>query len=359
MADELSRTFLGSGPAGYGVSSVMGAVLTAWDPATYANTVTDGAYTFTDCLVLNPSMLVTGRVLLLFTAGGPVILGNSYQKPPAVVAPDAPSGGSGTGNPGGGTASGTGGTGGSLTDRLDVSYTNGAGTTSTAHVYAGGLDWTKPVGVLVYADGSGEFGLANPDDTYLLAGSSGLVAVAKAHNMVLVTPRAPGNGCTDGDGVCWYLPSFDGTSVSTKLLWTDDFIKTQVLQQYNIDTTRAVIAGYSSGAEFTMGEYGPTYAASWMQDGLLLAISFGSSPAQFGITPTYTASFKQNVAAVWDIGDADTTGAQTDGTEGYNWYQTNGFATTEYNLAAGVTHNRGGQFGGIVDREVTQHVRAA
>jgi hypothetical protein len=55
MADELSRTFLGSGPAGYGVSTVMGAILTAWDPATYANTVTDGAYTFTDCLVMHPS----------------------------------------------------------------------------------------------------------------------------------------------------------------------------------------------------------------------------------------------------------------------------------------------------------------
>lgn len=88
-SDDLSRTFLGSGPAGYGVSTVMGAVLTRWnypgpDPANpdYGNVVTDGAYTFTDCLVLNPSLLQVGRVLLLFTPGGPVILGNTYQKPP-------------------------------------------------------------------------------------------------------------------------------------------------------------------------------------------------------------------------------------------------------------------------------------
>lgn len=87
-ADDLSRTFLGSGPAGYGVSPVMGAVLTAWDPVTYACTVTDGAYTFTDCLVLYPSSLVLGRVLLLFTPAGPVILGNSYQKPPPVIPTD-------------------------------------------------------------------------------------------------------------------------------------------------------------------------------------------------------------------------------------------------------------------------------
>lgn len=82
MSDELSRTFLGSGPAGYGVSPVMGAVLTVWNyPTDYGNLVTDGAYTFTDCLVLNPSLLQLGRVLLLFTPGGPVILGNTYQKP--------------------------------------------------------------------------------------------------------------------------------------------------------------------------------------------------------------------------------------------------------------------------------------
>lgn len=108
MADELSRTFLGSGPAGYGVSTVMGAVLTAWDPTTYANTVTDGAYTFTDCLVMHPSTLVAGRVLLYMTPGGPVILGNTYKRVTTGPNPDVPGGGGS--NPGGGTTDpGTGG----------------------------------------------------------------------------------------------------------------------------------------------------------------------------------------------------------------------------------------------------------
>ncbi len=87
MSDDLSRTFLGSGPAGYGVSPVMGAVLTVWNypgpgpTPDYHNVVTDGAYTFTDCLVMNPAILQLGRVLLLFTPAGPVILGNTYQVP--------------------------------------------------------------------------------------------------------------------------------------------------------------------------------------------------------------------------------------------------------------------------------------
>ena len=258
------------------------------------------------------------------------------------------------GGGGGGTTSG--GSGGPLTDRTSVSYTNPTGTTSTGHIYAAGLDWTKPVGIMVYTDGSGEYGLKNPTDNYLLAGANGLVAIAKKHNMVLVTPLAPGDGCTDGDGTCWYMSSFDGTSDTTKAKWADDFVKTQVLQKYNIDQSRAVIAGYSSGAEFTMGLYGPGYAASWMQDGLLLAISYGSPP---WVTSTYTAGFKQNVAAVWDIGAADTTGAMTDGTAGYNWYVSNGFATTAKITPAGVTHSRGGTFGGIVDTYVTQYVTPA
>lgn len=90
MADELSRTFLGPGPAGYGVSLLQGAVVTEWvydaaSPDNYHVVVTDGAYTFTDCLVLTPSLLQLGRVLLAFTPGGPVILGNTYQKPPPVT----------------------------------------------------------------------------------------------------------------------------------------------------------------------------------------------------------------------------------------------------------------------------------
>lgn len=80
--DPLSRLLLGSGPSGRGVALLQGALLTAWDSVTYANTVTDGVTTYTDLAVLQPSTLVLGRVLLAFTAAGPVILGNSYQKPP-------------------------------------------------------------------------------------------------------------------------------------------------------------------------------------------------------------------------------------------------------------------------------------
>jgi predicted RecA/RadA family phage recombinase len=252
----------------------------------------------------------------------------------------------------------TGGSGGLLTDRTAVSYNNGT-KTSTYHIYAAGLDWSKRVGLLVYGDGSGEAGLANTASTYLMAGTNGLIAVAKRNNMILVTPRAPGNGCTDGDGVCWYLPSNDGTTRAQKTTWLDNLIKTQVLPLYNIDKTRVCISGFSSGAENTAGIYGPAFAASWMEDGLLLAISYGSSPAQYGITSTYTTAFKANVAAVWDVYADDETTAVADSLDGYNWYVTNGFATRVRNVRPGGQHDRPGEFGGLVDQYVIQHVATA
>lgn len=79
---DLAAVLLGDGPSGYATSPVMGMECTAWNPATYQVTVTDGAYTFTDCLVLNPSMLILGRVAVVMTAAGPLVLGNSYKYVP-------------------------------------------------------------------------------------------------------------------------------------------------------------------------------------------------------------------------------------------------------------------------------------
>lgn len=80
MADPiLARLLLGES-TGRPTVPLLGATLTAWDPATYTNTVTVGdAVTYTDLPVLNPSAQQLGRVLLADTDAGPVILGPLYQ----------------------------------------------------------------------------------------------------------------------------------------------------------------------------------------------------------------------------------------------------------------------------------------
>lgn len=78
MTNELAGLFLAHGP-GAAIPPLMGAVLTAWDGATYANTVVVGSVTYTNLPVLNPAGLAVGNVLLANTAGGPIVLGRIYQ----------------------------------------------------------------------------------------------------------------------------------------------------------------------------------------------------------------------------------------------------------------------------------------
>lgn len=234
------------------------------------------------------------------------------------------------------------------TDRTNLTYTSN-NITSKYHLYASGLDWTKPVGLIVYTDGSGEYGLKNPNSTYLLGGSNGLIAVAKRNNMVLLTPLAPGGGCTDGDGSCWYLPS-SGITAAQKTAWSAALIK-YVQSQYPLNLNKVVLAGYSSGAQWTTEFIGPRYASSLMTDGLLLAISYGGQPI---LTPTWTQTFKENVNVFWNVGDKDPAwrgAGRYDADSGYQWYRNAGFQT-KITVVPNTTHNRSRQFGLIVENAI-------
>jgi hypothetical protein len=249
----------------------------------------------------------------------------------------------------------TGGSGGPLTDQTFQTYLDAQGITSGYHLYAAGLDWSKPVGILIYTDGSAEYGLANPTDPYLLAGNRGMVAVAKRHNMILLTPMAPGAGCPDGDGVCWYETS-SGYTPAMKAQWSRNLI-TYIYGRYNIDLRRVCFGGYSSGAQWATEFFGPAHASQIMNDGVAVAISYGGEPQ---VTATHTAAHKAAVPYVWDTGDRDAawTGGGVFGVPaGKAWYDANGF-TTQLHLLAGEDHFRDGQFGAVIDREITEHVPA-
>lgn len=235
------------------------------------------------------------------------------------------------------------------TDRTFLSYTNPAGVTSRYHLYAAGLDWGKPVGFLIYTDGSGEWGLKHPGDDYLLGGEDGLVAVAKRHNMVLLTPFAPGKGCPDGEGVCWYEKS-SGLTPTQKVAWSFDLVQ-KVKDQYPLSSSRVVFGGYSSGAQWTTQFFGPAYGSRVMAAGAAVAISYGQPPKA---KPTFTTSHKANVAYVWDVGSEDE--AVEYAREGYDWYRSHGFAHTSFTVNEGMTHDRDGTFGGVIDRAIRSYV---
>jgi poly(3-hydroxybutyrate) depolymerase len=247
----------------------------------------------------------------------------------------------------------TGGSGGPLTDRLNVPYTAN-GITSNYHIYAAGLNWTKPVGLLMYADGSGGYGYDHPNVTYSLGGTNGVVAVAKRNNLLLVVPNAPAPGC-DGYDNCWYNAS--GTpSAAAKAGWSSSLM-TKVKGQYNIEQDRIAIGGYSSGAQWASRFFMPQFGEAQSVD-LAVMISFGGAPA---VASNFTAAYKAATVMSWDIGTLDSGGYSTGaagGRGGYSWYTSAGFKT-QMNAVSGEDHSRDGLFGSILDREIKENLKPA
>ncbi len=243
-------------------------------------------------------------------------------------------------------------------DRTNLSFTS-SGYTSTYHLYAGGLDWLKPVGLLIYTDGSGEYGLKNLRDSYLLGGAGGMIAVAKKHNMILLTPLSPNKNCSDGDGSCWYLGDPPGYT-----RWVENLVK-QVQSQYQIDKKRIAFGGYSSGAQLATEYWVPSGAAQrTMEAGAIVAISFGGSPKMLEVG--YTPSFRSNVHMNWNVGEKDDSYLLNDESEGpgqgynvkagYDHYTRAGFRTS-LDVIPGLDHDRDGQFGAVMDAQIVKHIR--
>ncbi|QRK04738.1 hypothetical protein JQX13_31485 [Archangium violaceum] len=250
------------------------------------------------------------------------------------------------------SAASTGGSGGPLTDRTFLSfYDSASGYTSDYHLYAAGLDWSKPVGLLVYADGSGEYGLKNPGSTYLLAGTNGLINVAKRNNMVLLTPFSPNKACADGDGSCWYQGDPPGYT-----RWAEALVK-RVQSQYPIETDRVAFGGYSSGAQLATEYWVPSGAAQrTMTDGVVVAISYGGSPK---VTASISEAFRTRVHMNWNTGDKDTAYTTTSSygvKAGYAWYTDRAFQTS-LDVIAGLGHSRS-DFGLVMERQIKEHVPA-
>ena len=280
-----------------------------------------------------------GEVIAEGEVGQPAAPAPEPTTPPTTEPTTPPASGEGNSN----------GTGGAYTNRTFQSFTSN-GLTSRYHVYAEGLDRTKPIGILLYGDGSGGYGFDNPTQSYLIGGTNGLAAVAKKHNLVLVVPEAPAPGCDNADN-CWY--NIDLATAQGKAKWASDLM-TRVKGQYPIDLSRVVVGGYSSGAQLTTQTFINAHGANQSVD-LAVPIAYGGAPRGGLNAP---AEWKNDVVISWDTGTADVAyGTESyESLGGYNEYKRLGFKT-DATWPAGVGHGRSGEFGGIIDREITQHLK--
>lgn len=241
-----------------------------------------------------------------------------------------------------------------FTYRLFARFDNGE-YVSDYHLFAAELDPEQPIGLLVYADGSGAYGLTHPDDPYLLdaEGGNGLVAVARSHNMVLLTPIAPPPGCdyegnirpnAGEDANCWYDPD----SAEGKAAWSSDLVD-EMSADFDIDPDRIVVGGFSSGAQWATQYWASLYGEEHSVD-LTVATGFGGAPI---VEPRFSAEYRDETAFAWDTGTADPAYSSDiyGSIGGYDWYTEHGFRT-HAEWPEGVEHDRPEEFHLIMDREI-------
>ena len=235
------------------------------------------------------------------------------------------------------TATTSGGSGGSYTDQARQSFTARNGLTGRYLTYAAGIDRTRPVALVVYADGTGEYGVDNPTSSYALGGSAGLVANARSRNAITLAVESPNQSCE-----CWHTGNTSGYAD-----FLADLVEKQ-LASYPVD--EVWLTGFSSGSQEVTRFLVPRHPELLRFGGGWVLFGGGGPPAESGAN--VTAARMSGVRGHWYTGTADTAvpltaswGAQA----GERWYAGRG-VTTSHEWPEGVGHTLGGKLGGTVGR---------
>ena len=210
----------------------------------------------------------------------------SSAPPVAPVAPAAPA----TKAPAaaGGTSAGSGG---SYTDQGRQTFRAGNGQSGQYLLYAGGIDPARPVGLVVYVDGTGEYGVDNPDSSYALGGPSGLVTSARSRNMITLAVESPDQSCE-----CWHTGN---TSAYADFL--AQLIESR-LAAYPVD--ELWLTGFSSGAQEITRFLVPRHPELLRLGGGWVVFGGGGPPADGGAA--VTSARMAGVRGHWFTGTADT-----------------------------------------------------
>ncbi|MBY3554077.1 hypothetical protein [Modestobacter lapidis] len=233
----------------------------------------------------------------------------------------------------------SGGSGGSFADQQRTKFTAANGQSGQYLRYAAGVDPSRPVGLVVYVDGTGEYGVDNPNASYALGGSSGLVAVAKARNMITLAVESPNQSCE-----CWH--SGDTAAYA-------DFLADLIEQQYGSYPIGEIwLAGFSSGAQEITRFLVPRHPELMRVGGGWVVFGGGGPPA--GSSSAVSADRMAGVRGHWFTGTADTAvplTASWGARAGESWYAARGVrATSEY--PSGVDHGLFGRLGSTVARMI-------
>ncbi|WP_243635612.1 hypothetical protein [Kocuria tytonicola] len=209
--------------------------------------------------------------------------------------------------------------------RLDQSFTD-RGVTSRFHVIDGGVDTSRPVGLVVdlHGDGGAEF--------YEPGGrSTCLAAVAASHNALLAVPLSPDS---NGDRTWW-------ENMRVNLGWLRALTTKELLRNSPVQHDLVTWMGYSGGAE--MLSYGVLSDARDLVSHGAVMVGGGGAPDALGTAATDNE--KRNLRMWWCTG-AEDDGSDPDSdfdavraaTRGHGFYQQRGFQRTRLELLPGHDH---------------------
>jgi hypothetical protein len=246
--------------------------------------------------------------------------------------------------PGSASAAATGGSGGAFTDRTFQSFTASNGLTSQYHIYAAGLTQSTALCVVFEFHGDGAYEFKNPTAAYSLGGADGIVAKSRQHGCLTVPVLTPDTVGT----LTWWE---DGAA---NALYVRDLIN-KVKSDYNINTKRIWLVGYSGGSQLITQFYLPLYSAT-IDGGS--AVMFGGGGVAYKVTEKpYAAGLVSGFHMHWYTG-ADDNGTSADGYDalsdaqaGESHFAALGFATS-HEYPANTGHALNGRFGGVVAQQL-------
>jgi hypothetical protein len=222
-----------------------------------------------------------------------------------------------------------------MTDSLDVPFTASNGRTSTYHRYAANLSSTQPLGLMIQLHGDGAFEYLNPDSTYSLGGTSGIIAQARYRNMICVPAYSPDRTGT----VTWW------ESGAANSVYIRELIESLYAQYPNINPGRVWLVGYSGGSQ-QIAQYFMPAQSNVMSGGGAMIFGGGGVPVVTEIP--YASGLLTNFKMKWYTGLLDNGTNTTDSPGLYDalsdsqaaapYYASKGFTTVLEN-PAGVNHH--------------------
>ncbi|RSZ64469.1 hypothetical protein EAH68_05640 [Corynebacterium hylobatis] len=198
------------------------------------------------------------------------------------------------------------------------------GTVGSYHLFTRGVDFSRPVGLLVHLHGDGA-------EEYHVPGglSACLAAVAQTHNMITLIPRTP-----DLRSMTWWR------DLRRNVAWVDSLVA-EVSAEYGVADGDTWWMGYSGGAELISYGLIP-YRAESVTGG---AIMLGGGGAPEGVSPEVTPELRESISLHW------VTGLRDDGSdprepfdaiaaarEGSQWYRERGFARVHTSFPSEYDH---------------------